>query len=144
MTFFEAGDGFVTAPKIPVKISLRWLAKAKIFFYSIFLLQWCEKHTLIKKIFEIYALTLFRMGEGRWVGWGGKKAPPYQFFPCNFYKCRNMLPKLSDFQFQPFWHTGVKFQVCTQYQSQIIELQPRPALKKSGFSDQILINLRLL
>ena len=28
---------------------------------------------------------------------GAKKHPPYQFFPCNFYKCRNQPPKLSDF-----------------------------------------------
>ena len=44
------------------------------------------------------------------------------------------------FSFNPF---GVKFQVRTQCQSQIIELEPRLPLKKSGFSVQILIKLRL-
>ena len=35
-------------------------------------------------------LTLFRMAGG-WKGGGvgGAKRPPYQFFPCNFYKRRN-------------------------------------------------------
>ena len=103
MTFFEAGDGFVTAPKIPVKISLRWLAKAKIFFYSIFLLQWCEKHTLIKKIFEIYALTLFRMGEGRWVGWGGQKSPPpTSFSPVTSTNVGICSQNFLTFSFSPF------------------------------------------
>lgn len=49
-------------------------------------------------------LTLFRMGRG------AKAPPPYQFFPCYFYKCRNYPTKLCDFWFQPFCHTGVKFQ----------------------------------
>ena len=84
-------------------------------------------------------LTLFRIG-----GWWGQKGPHQQFFPCNFYKRRNQPPNPSDFQFQPFWHTGVKFQICALYQSQIIEIQPRPPLKKSTFSGQILIKLRLL
>ena len=39
MPFYEARDGFVTAPKIPVKTSLRYLAKAKMFFTLSFLLQ---------------------------------------------------------------------------------------------------------
>ena len=38
-------------------------------------------------------LTLFRMRGG------GAKMPPYQFFPCNFYKRRNQPSKLSNFQF---------------------------------------------
>ena len=42
MPFFKAGD--VTAPKLLVKASLRWLAEAKMFF-TIFLLNWCAKHT---------------------------------------------------------------------------------------------------
>ena len=45
-------------------------------------------------------LTLFRMrgdeGGGR-CGQGGMGRPPYQFFPCNFYKRRIWSPKLSDF-----------------------------------------------
>ena len=43
----------------------------------------------------------------------------------------------------PLRQTGVKFRVWTKCQSQIIELEPRPPLKKSGFSGQILIKLRL-
>ena len=86
----------------------------------------------------VFVLTLFRMGRGR-----GPKRSPCQFFPCNFYKHRNQPSKLSDFQFYPFCRTGVKFQVCTQFQSQIIELESRPPLKKSGFSGQILVKLRL-
>ena len=27
---------------------------------------------------------------------GGGGGPPYQFFPCNFYKLQNYTPKLSD------------------------------------------------
>ena len=34
-----------------------------------------------------YTLTLFRMGVVG--GEAGQKGPIYQFFPCNFYKCRN-------------------------------------------------------
>ena len=49
------------------------------------------------KSHKYHLLTLFRMGEG--VGGGGGKKAPYQFFPCNFYKCKNYPPKLSDFQF---------------------------------------------
>ena len=32
-------------------------------------------------------------------GWGENKKPPppYQLFPCNFYKRRNYPPKISDF-----------------------------------------------
>ena len=32
-------------------------------------------------------------------GGGDKKAPPYQFFPCNFYERRGQPLKLSDFYF---------------------------------------------
>ena len=39
-------------------------------------------------------------------GWvvreGGAIRPPYQFFPCNFYKLRNKRPKPSDFSFISF------------------------------------------
>ena len=34
-----------------------------------------------------YTLTLFRMGVVG--GEGGQNGPIYQFFPCNFYKCRS-------------------------------------------------------
>ena len=37
----------------------------------------------------------------------------------------------------------VKFQVRSKCQSQIIELEPRPPLKKAVFSGQILMKLRL-
>ena len=44
-------------------------------------------------------LTLFRMGrgEGR-----GKKPPPYQFFPCNFYKVGISPQNFLTFSFNPF------------------------------------------
>ena len=46
MPFYETGDDFVTASKIPVKTSLKYLAKVKMFFkLFFFLLQWCAKHT---------------------------------------------------------------------------------------------------
>ena len=70
-------------------------------------------------------------------GGEGTAKPPYQFFSCNFYKRRNQPLKLSDFQFQPLCHTGVKFQGHTQCQSQIIELQLTAPLKKLFF----LVNL---
>ena len=35
-----------------------------------------------KDVEIVVPLTLFRMG-------AGQKGPPYQFFPCNFSKCRN-------------------------------------------------------
>ena len=74
---------------------------------------------------------------------GGAKKCPDQFFLWNFYKRRKQLLKLSDFQFQSFCHSGVKFQVHTQCQYQITELEPRQFLKKSGSSGQILIKSRL-
>ena len=55
---------------------------------------------------------------------------PYQFFPCNFYKRWNQSPRLSDFQFEPFCHTGVKFEGH-------VELEPRASLKKNVFSGQL-------
>ena len=50
--------------------------------------------------------------------------------------------KLSDFQFQPFCHTGVNLQGHNLCQSQIIERETRPNLKKLGFSVEILIKLK--
>ena len=44
--------------------------------------KWVEK--ILKYNPGEKPLTLFRMGGG-----GGAKKPPYQFFPCNFYKRRN-------------------------------------------------------
>ena len=41
---------------------------------------------------------------------------------------------------QNFRYTGTKFQVCTQCQSLLIE--PKPPLKKCGFSGQILMKFR--
>ena len=72
----------------------------------------------------------------------GIKLKPIQFFLCNFCKRKNYPQKLSDFYFYPFFHTGVKFQVRTQWQSKIIELEPRYPSKNSC-SGQILIKLRL-
>ena len=60
------------------------------------------------------------------------------------YKNVGLTPKkFLTFSFDPFFHTSVKFQVRTYCQSEIIELEPRPPFKKSRFSGQILIKLRL-
>ena len=47
------------------------------------------------------------------------------------------------FSFNPFCHIGVRFEGYTLCQSQIIDLESRSTLKKSGFSVQIIIKLRL-
>ena len=65
----------------------------------------------------VFLFTLSRMGKSA-------ERPTTNFFLCNFYERRNQPPKLSDFQIQPFCHTGVKFPGHTQCQSQIIELEP--------------------
>ena len=59
MPFYETGDDFVTASKIPVKTSLKQLAKVKMFFklFFFFLLQWCAKHTQIKKYMKFIPQT---------------------------------------------------------------------------------------
>ena len=74
---------------------------------------------------------------------GQKKRPPTCFSSVTSTNVGISPQNFLDFSFNSFCHTGVKFQVCTQYQSQIIELEPRPLLKQSGFSGQILIKLRL-
>ena len=79
-------------------------------------------------------LTLFRMRDGA----GAKRPPPIKglltsFSPVTF----------TNVGINPFCHIAVIFQVCTYCQSQIIELDPRPLLKKFGFSGQILIKFTL-
>ena len=59
--------------------------------------------------------------------------PTCQLAPSNFYRRLELDPKPSEFQFQPSCYTGVKTQGHTQCQSQIIELEPRPSLKKKCF-----------
>ena len=77
-----------------------------------------KKHLQREKTsYKQRSLTLFRLGGGG--GEGGQKGTLH------------------------LRQTGVKFRVWTKCQSQIIELEPRPPLKKSGFSGQILIKLRL-
>ena len=49
----------------------------------------------IKSVTLHNLLTLFRIDRRG----GGQKGPPYQFFPCNFYKLGNYPPELSDFLF---------------------------------------------
>ena len=66
-----------------------------------------------------------------------------QFFLCNFSKYKNQLPKLSDFQLQPFFHICVNFQGHTQCQCQITEPKLRAPLRKLFFFGQIPITLRL-
>ena len=67
-------------------------------------------------ISSLLFLTLFRMR--------GTKRPLSTIFPAvtNSCKRRNQPQKLSGFQFQLFCHTGIKLQVTTKSQSQIIGL----------------------
>ena len=74
-----------------------------------------------------YFLTPFRMG--------GKKPPtppPTGFFPVTSRNVRISPQNFLNSSFNPFdrliW---LKFKVCTLVQ--VIELEPRPLLKKSGF-----------
>ena len=90
---------------------------------------------------QISCLTLFKMG-ALW-GWVGVKNTTLTVFLCNFYRRWNRA--------KMFWllvltlsHTGIKFQVHTLYQSQIIELEPETTLNKIGFSGQTLKKLRPL
>ena len=69
-----------------------------------------------------------------------KSPPPNQFFPCNFYKRKKQLSKLPDFQFQPYFHNGIKFQGHILSQPQTTELELRLPLKKIVFSSHILKN----
>ena len=69
-----------------------------------------------------------------------KRPPPTSFSPVT---SANVGISTQNFLTFSFNHFGVKLQVRTQYQSQIIELEPTPSLKKSSFSGQILIKLRL-
>ena len=46
---------------------------------------------------EALYLTIFEIG--------GREKAPNQFFPCNFYKRSNYLPKLGDSKFEPFYHS---------------------------------------
>ena len=69
-------------------------------------------------------------------GEGGKKALRTSFSPVTSTNVRFGPQNL-------LCHTSAKFQVYTYCQSQIIEPEPRPLLKNSDFSGQILITLRL-
>ena len=56
MPFYEAGDGFVTAPKIPEKTSLKLLAKSKMFFTLSFFYNGVQN--ILRKILnEIYSFS---------------------------------------------------------------------------------------
>ena len=44
MPFYEAGDGFLTASKIPVKTSIRQLAKANMFLHYLFATAMCKTY----------------------------------------------------------------------------------------------------
>ena len=75
-------------------------------------------------------------------GWGAKESS-YQFFSCSFYKSNTYPPKLSEFQFQPFRHTSVNFKVTPSVSPKLLNLNQDHPSKKSDFSGQILIKLRL-
>ena len=67
--------------------------------------------------------------------------PPTSFSSVTSANVRIYPQNFLTFSFNPF--ATLKFQVRTLSQSQIIELEPRPLLKKSRFSAQILIKLKL-
>ena len=115
-------------PAGPISIKMVEIFKCKIiYFWVTCRLIWS------RKLFVIYFSFINPIQDG---GKGPKSPPPYQFFPCNFYKRRNLW--LLVLIFLPHWCKS-----SAQCQSQIIELEPRPPFKKSSFSGQILIKLRL-
>ena len=68
---------------------------------------------------------------------GETKCPPHpppftSFFLCNFTNVRISLKNIT-FSFNPIDNAGVNFQGHTLCQSQIVELNPRPLLKKWFF-----------
>ena len=71
--------------------------------------------------------------------WGGKKEPQ-PVFSLYLLQMQELATNLSEFQFEPFYHTGVKLQGHIQYQFQIIELEPRASLKKIVFFVKCLQN----
>ena len=73
-------------------------------------------------------LLFWRRGVARW-----QKRPPTSFSTVNSTNGGINPQNILTFSFEPFFHTGVKFHVCTQWQPQIIELEPRPPLKKVVF-----------
>ena len=68
-----------------------------------------------------------------------KKACVLFFSPS---KKQKLAPKLSNFQFSLFCNSALKFQGITQYQSQIIEHEPKSPFRNIGFSGQILTKLK--
>ena len=76
-------------------------------------------------------------------GGGGQKGPPYQFFPCNFYKRRNWPSELSDFSFNPFATLVQNIKFLPSASPKFLNLNQDHPHKKSDFSGQILIKLRL-
>ena len=74
---------------------------------------------------------------------GAKKTPiSTSFSPVTSTNVGISPPKFLTFSSIHFFHSGVKFQGHSQYQSQITELEPRSPLKELGFSGQILVKLR--
>ena len=53
MPFYKAGDGFVTAPKIPVKTSLMQLAIAMMIFFTVFATVVCKTYLDKKNILNL-------------------------------------------------------------------------------------------
>ena len=94
----------------------------------------------IIKILRTASLGLNFTGSFNPIQDGGQKGLPTSFSPVTSTNTGIRPQNFLTFSFNSFWQTGVKLQVCTQCQSRI---EPRPPLKKSSFSDQILIKLRL-
>ena len=84
----------------------------------------------------VYILKSIQDGEG-------KKAPPTSFSLVTSTNVGLGPQNFLTFSFNPFATLEQNFKFFTYCQSQIIELEPRPPLKESYFSGQILIKVRL-
>ena len=80
-------------------------------------------------------LALFRLGR--------IKGPPTSFSPVTYTNVRISSQNFLTFIFKHFVPLVSNTGGNTWYESQIIELEPRPPLNESDFSGQILIKLSL-
>ena len=129
-------DTFLEKPQGNIKLTpsfLRLIIR-EIFENLLQTVTFC-KYAALPQVLFCHILTLIIMR--------CQKGSLYQFFLCNLYKRTNYPQKLSDFQFEPFSHTGVKCQGHTQCQPQITELKSRPPIKKTRFFGQIFVKLKL-
>ena len=65
-------------------------------------------------------------------GEGGKK-DPLPVFPCNFYKCKNYPPNLSDLSFNPFATLVSNFKFVPSASPKLLNLNQDHPSKKAVF-----------